>query len=253
MDDNIRLMLPPYLQELGYCNVKSIQLFSEKCFEKGPGNWHPYFVEWRGIFDYLACVEYAYQSINQLPKGVKILEDYNLNQVQAKYHSASLVFFLKATLDNIAVWLKKQYSLTVNGANISLSKELFQNRIVLANPSYQQFFDKYKEFLGMLDKYRMEWIHRIIGGAVIGGDKRPGDPSLTDDNIGIIVPMGASLNFSSSDIEGLHKKIEEVKERNDGEYLYKVEDFICLFVNETKKMIFDILELSLPLFEEKSY
>ncbi|MFF5396664.1 hypothetical protein ACFY5J_04590 [Peribacillus butanolivorans] len=46
MNENIMmLLLPPYLHQLGYNDIVGIQKLSGKCFEKGEGNWHPFWVE----------------------------------------------------------------------------------------------------------------------------------------------------------------------------------------------------------------
>lgn len=245
MNENIRLLLPPYLQTLGYIDVPNIQKLSDKCFKED--NWHPYWVEWRGIFDYLACVEYSFNSIRSLPKGSLLMG--NFSDVHAKYHSASLVFFSQATLDNVAVWLKNKYSLNARGANISLSKSSFQNELINKDSQFEILFSNHSAYLDKLNTYRMDWVHRIIGGAVIGGDKRPDDPDFTDDNIQVLIPMDSSLNLNTTNFNELHKKIEEIKKDNNGNYMYSVDDFADYILGGTKNLIFDTIEIVLPLFD----
>ena len=246
MKDNIKLLVPPYLQTLGYCDIPCIKKMSEKCFKEGDV-FHPYWVEWRGIFDYLSCVEYSKQNIDNLPKGIDLFN--NFCDVKSKYNSASLVFFSQATLDNIAVWLKDKYSLNSKGADISLSKNNFQNKLISENALFSEVFSKHRIFLDNLNTYRMDWIHRIIGGAMIGGDKRPNDPDFTDDNIGILIPMSSSLNFYTTKFEEIDEKIEKIKKNNNGNYLYSIDEFSNYILSETKKLIFDIIEIILPLFD----
>lgn len=226
--------------------VLSIQNLAEKCFEEG--RWHPFWVEWRGIFEYVACIEYSYESIENLPKGIELLN--NFAEVQARYHIASLVFFAKATLDIISEWLNEKYSLKLRGSFISLSKKRFQNELVTAESAYLNLFEDHIDFLEELEVYRQNWIHRVVGGAMIGGDKRPGDPDFTDANIGILIPMDSSLNFHSVNYKEQHIKIEELERKNSGKHLYNAEEFSDYILYGTKLLIFDIIELILPLFDE---
>lgn len=245
MNKNIQRILPPYLRQFGYCDVVAIQELSDKCF--GGDKWNPWWVEVRGIFEYLACVEYSYQCINDLPKGIDLL--YDFCEVKGKYHSATLVFFCQATLDTIAVFLKNKYSLRVGGANISLSKGIFQEALINKNSEYKKLFENHVDFLNKLNTYRMDWIHRIVGGSMIGGDKRPGDPDLTDENISLLIPMDSSFNIYSTDFDAMSAKIEKIKEKNNGKYLYSINEFSEYFLNETKNLVFDIVEMILPLFD----
>lgn len=246
MNDNIKLLVPPYLQTLGYCDIPCIQSISEKCF-KEDGVFHPYWVEWRGIFDYLSCVEYSKQSIDNLPKGAELW--CNFYDVQARYDSASLVFFSQATLDNIAVWLKEKYLLNSKGAEISLNKHNFQNKLIAKNSLFDDIFSNHKMFLDNINNYRMDWIHRIIGGAMIGGDKRPTDTDFTDENIKILIPMSSSLSFYTAKLDEVDEKIKKIKEYNDGKYLYSIDEFSNYVLSETKNIIFDIIDIILPLFD----
>lgn len=247
MIDDIKMLLPPYLQDLGYCDIESLKKMNEVSVRAGDGNWHPYRVEWRGIFEYLACVEYARQSINNLPKGMELIYDHC--NVQAKYHTASLVFFSKATFDVIAEWLNNKYDLKAQFQNISLSKRSFQKELIAINANYSYFFKSHSAFLNKLSSYRTDWIHRIVGGAMIGGDKRPGDPDFTDNNIGVLIPLDSSINFHTTDSEAFKKAIENTKKNNNGVYLQSADEFSKNILDNTKSIIFDIIDLSLPLFD----
>lgn len=245
MNNKIGMFLPPYLQKLGYSDYKTIQQLSEKSFTNDQFKLNINGLRWRGILEYLACFEYSVECINSLPKGFELYATFS--EVKAKFYSASLIFYCQATLDAIAVWLNENYSLKEKGSNIGLSKGKFQNKLIEKNSNFGHIFEIHGEFLNKLFTYRMDWIHRIVGGAIIGGKKNPNDPTFNDEeDIQVMIPLDSSFSIFTSHEERI-KKAEEIRKNNDGEYLHSINDFSEYFLEGTKSLIFAIIDASLEL------
>lgn len=74
MNNNELLFLPPYLQQLGYENIKSIIELSNLVITQHADyiEINPLWEEWRDFFEYLSCIEFAYDAISDFPKGKAI-------------------------------------------------------------------------------------------------------------------------------------------------------------------------------------
>ncbi len=101
--DNAQLLVPPYLQMLGYADLPEIRKLANRALTVTPDgiNHDPIWISWRGLLEYVCCVEHAREMIKRLPTGHAIG---SVDVIPAQYHSAALVFFAQATLDNLAVW-----------------------------------------------------------------------------------------------------------------------------------------------------
>ena len=86
--DKETLLLPPYLQSLGYATFPQVRELSDRAMTVTAEGIHLDIVwsPWRGIFEYVCCVEYAREMLKGLPTGPAIG---SINVVPARYHSAS--------------------------------------------------------------------------------------------------------------------------------------------------------------------
>lgn len=192
----------------------------------------------RDIFEYVACVEFAKERLLNLPKG-KALGSINITP--ARYDSASLVFFAQASLDNLAVWLNSVFDLGLNGANISFYKHKIKPALETKHPKFSSILQKHSPFIENLNAYRMEWLHRIAGGAEIYSDKAPSDP---DANISIQVPIDPTIPSLSSEPTLYLERIQKVQHENGGRWLMPIEEFTEYIRNQTLELVIEILEVT---------
>lgn len=233
------LLLPSYLQSLDYATYPQIRELSDRAITVTDGAilvdqiWFP----WRGIFEYVACVEYAREMIKKLPTGNAIGSN---AIVPAQYHSASLVFFAQATLDNTALWTIKHLNLKVTGSNCAFHKTKFINELTKCCPTAAASMAQHVTFIEKLEKYRQFWIHRISGGARIFSNKSPSEP---DAKIEIGVPINHSIGQFELDPKAYIDTVAQTQTENGGEWLYPVtvfsdeitnglRDFLLAFLTE---------------------
>lgn len=156
------MIIPGYLQSLGYLEHSILRELSDRSFEEDVDvvrDIKPW-SELRNVFDYVECMEWAVRNLDSLP-----INGPGMDLTPARYDSASLVFFAQATLDNMAVWLNDAYSIGLKGNEISFYKSKMRNKLVLIDEGFSKCLDEYSEFVGRLNGYRMLWLHRIAGGA----------------------------------------------------------------------------------------
>jgi hypothetical protein len=237
--------LPSYLQQFGYSDIECIKKLSDAIIEHAEYiEENALWKEWRGIFEYLSCVEFAYCTIMTFPKGSEIGSHII---VPARYHTAALVFFAQAAMDNVSMWLDKNLLVEFNDkTKRSLHKKIFQDALIQTNLLFIDLFKKHSNFLKTLNDYRNEWIHRLIGGAFIGSDKNPGDP---DANVQIVVPIDPECNMFNPNPQNYLKRIEECRQKNNEKWLYSIDEFAEQIKNGTKDLILDLLEISLKIFK----
>lgn len=247
MDGIHDLFIPPYLQQLGYGSISCMIELGKKAISVKETHieTNPFWEEWRGIFEYICCVEYAYNAIFQLPKGIAIG---SIDVVPSKYHSASMVFYSEAILDNISFWLKNKFNLQIQRTNCSLHKVEFQEQLISKNEKFNIIFDEHKSYLTLLNKYRNEWVHRLAGGAFVSSDKPPSDPHA---NIQIVVPIDPKVNIFNTNSKEYLRRIEECKLNNNGKWLYTIDEFANIIRDGVKQLTIDILEVTLEIFKDK--
>ena len=215
------LLLPSYLQSLGYATYPQIRELSDRAITVTDGAiwsdliWSP----WGGIFEYVACVEYARGMIKILPTGGNLG---SANIVPAQYNTASLVFFAQATLDNVALWTNKRLTLGIGGSNCAFHKSTFKKALGTHCPTVAASVKQHEVFITKLEKYRQEWIHRLPGGAKMYSNKLPSEP---DAKIEIMVPINPSIGQFELDSKAYIKAVARTQTKNGGKWLYPVTEF----------------------------
>jgi|SRR5580700_647064 hypothetical protein len=230
------IFVPPYLQNLGYAELPEMrelavraQTITDKVILGDP-----LWFRWRGILDYVCCVEYARQNIKALPSGSALG---SVDQVPARYHSISLVFFAQATLDNIAVWICDRLNISLTGSDRSFHKAKLKAKLLSYAPSLAAVTIKHAAYFAKLDNYRKHWIHFLTGGAAFYSDKNPGLPNV---RIGVMIPINPAV-FLYTDQAAFSKAVERTRTNNGGEWLYPIADFADEFAGGLKDFLIEFL------------
>lgn len=190
------------------------------------------------IFEYVACVEFAKEQLLNLPKGKSIG---SANNIPARYNSVSMVFFAQASLDNLAVWLNKTFDLALKGNNVSFYKDKIKPKLESKYAKFSSILETHGPFITNLNSYRMEWLHRIAGGANIYTDKIPSDP---DANVSIQIPIDPTIPSLVSQPTLYLERIKKVQFENGGRWLIPIDEFAEYIRNNTVHLIIEILEAS---------
>lgn len=236
-----QLFVPPYLQSLGYGQVPEFREIANRAVTVTDDTilydwvWSP----WRGILEYVCCVEYSREMLRTLPSGRALGYEH---VVPARYHSAALVFFAQATLDNLAVWTSKRLSLPVKGSDCAFHKNKFNQALAGSVPGVAQAVGAYKPFISKLESYRQEWIHRLTGGAAIYSDKSPSEP---DAKIEIMVPVNPAINQHAHDPEAYVRAVARSRTNNSGKWLYPITEFGDEFADGLKALLVCFLRAAL--------
>ena len=232
------MILPSSLA--GFEKIPVIQKINSMSFIEREGA--VYIVEpWaslRGIFEYVACVEFAKERLLNLPKG-KALGSINITP--ARYDSASMVFFAQASLDNLAVWLNGAFELGLKGNNISFYKDKIKPALETKHGRFSSVLQKYAPFIANLNAYRMEWLHRLAGGAEIYSDKAPSDSGA---NISIQVPIDPTIPSLASQPSLYLERIQKVQHENGGRWLIPIDEFAQYIRAKTIELVIEILEVT---------
>lgn len=244
--ENVALFLPPYLQSIGYCNLPGIRELARRAMTVTPETIHhdSNWAAWRGILEYVSCVEYAREQIKGLPVGQAIG---CVDVVPARYHSASLVFFAQATLDNLAVWSNARLNLEAKGSDCAFHKSKFNQALAARVPSVARSIQPSEPFVEKLESYRQEWIHRIVGGARVCSDKSPSDRGAL---IQIMVPINPSIGNYEHDQKAYLRAIARTRTKNGGRWLYPVAEFANEIADALRTFLlaFLVAALAEPLF-----
>lgn len=210
------LFIPPYLEQLGYGSIPCVIELSQKAVNEKETQieFNPFWSDWRGILEYMCCIEFAYNSISQLPKDRQIG---SIDVVPARYHSASMVFYSEAILDNISYWLKNEFNLRTIRQKCSFHRVEFQVELTSKNEKFKLIFDEHNNYLTLLNNYRNEWLHRLAGGAFLASDKSPSESNV---HMQIVVPIDPETNIFNSDSKDYIRRIEECKVNNNGKWVY---------------------------------
>jgi hypothetical protein len=239
--DKETLLLPPYLQSLGYATFPQVRELSDRAMTVTADAiqhdivWSP----WRGIFEYVCCVEYAREMLKALPTGPAIG---SVNVVPARYHSASLVFFAQATLDNVAVWASRRLNLDVKGSDCALHKSKFNQALAARTLTVAASVQHHAAFIAKLKSYRQEWIHRLSGGALVFSDKSSSEPGA---KIEIMVPINPSVGQFEHDPKAYVRAVERTRTNNGGRWLYPVAEFADELTNGLKGFLLAFLAAAL--------
>lgn len=232
------MILPPFLEAspAGYaempellecarrsCAVTPTYLLSDRVWSK-----------WRPILDYVACVEMARQSIKKVTQGLALGSE---DVVPAQYHSASLVFFAQAGLDNIALWACEHLGIGITGGDCAFHKPRFIKAAIAATPELADFFRTQDAYIRKLGMYRQEWIHRMAGGAQFFADAPPpeGIPQL-------MVPMDPRIHGTTADSIA---EMERFRAANGGRWLYTIDEFASIMADGLRDFIAGFLAILL--------
>ena len=223
-----KLFIPPYLQDLGYGNFAELIALGRVAVAETStsveieSRW----ASWRGILEYMACVEFARNSLRDLPVG-RAIE--TIHARSARYHSASLIFFAQATLDNIAVWLSRTYALGIKGSNCALHKSKFLKAVRALDNDLAEVLASHSSFLGELERFRRRWIHQLSGGARVFSDRTPMDSEAQPT---IMIAMDPEIDLDRHGSEYV-QQVERCRQANGGKWFYGVVEFADKFADGT--------------------
>ncbi|MCO7190196.1 MULTISPECIES: hypothetical protein [unclassified Pseudoalteromonas] len=235
------MLLPPDLRTLGYGELPVIIKLNELSYVHEDEHIQPVY-PWAGVRDileYVTCVEFAKSRLLALPTGRALG---GVNVTPARHDSASLVFFAQATLDNLAVWLNDVFQLNLKGNNVSFYKNQIKLKLGEKYCGFTQVLDDYEHFIQNLNSYRMEWLHRVAGGAQIYSDKAPSEP---DANISIQVPIDPVIPSLASERQRYLKRIQKVQQKNGGKWLMPIDEFAVHIQSKTKGLLIELLECTI--------
>ncbi len=237
---SLTLILPPDLRAIGYDSIPVIAKLNDIGYIHHEDHIQPVYPwsEVRDILEYISCVEYSKSRLLNLPTG-KLLG--SIHVTPARHDSASLVFFAQATLDNLAVWLNGVFDLGLKGNNVSFYKNQIKPKLNNEHNDFNMVLDDYADFIQKLNSYRMEWLHRVSGGAQIYSDKNPSDPAA---EISIQVPIDPEIPSLVSDPKKYLKRIQKVRSKNGGKWLMPIDEFACYIHGNTKDLVIKLLDVT---------
>jgi hypothetical protein len=221
--EGFNFFVPSYLNELGYQNIDCVAELGKRGAVLGDSigirqGW----VTWRGILEYVACVEYARWLLHEV---VKSRLTGGAAALAATYNAPSLVFFGQAALDNVASWLNRRLSLKLKGSHCQLHKKGFQGALLEVNINSRSIFEavqRHQKFLADLVRYRQIWIHSLPGGAIPYTDKSP-----AEGGVGFFaVPLDPSISafFPEIDMGEYVRRVQACRDANSGEFLEPLEN-----------------------------
>jgi len=193
-------------------------------------------IHWRGLFEYLACVEMARENLRALPRNADLEITHG---TAAKYHSVALVFMAQALMDNLAVWLTSFLGLPIKGGDRQLFSVQFRRQLNKKAPEASEMLKRHDAYLREVNKYRQIWIHTLSGGAVLWSDTSPfTDPAARKQ---VAVPIDPSINVLS---ESYRNRVKKCAERH-GRYLYPICEFADRMADGANATVLDVLRFSL--------
>jgi hypothetical protein len=242
MPSAVQLFTPPHLQRLGYMQHLSVQNLANAAIDVADGRITPIpeWQAWRGILDYLSCVEFSRASMHQLPTGRAVGSE---DVIPARYHSTSLIFLAQATLDNVAVWYSQQFSFQIQGSDCALHKGKFKKAATAFDSGLGDILLNFGPFLDELEKYRRSWIHKLTGGAQIFSNMSPSDP---DAQISIAIPMNPDIDPGQPTPSYL-RMIESLRRKNGGRWLYDCSEFANKFADGTRDLVLAMMNEAVRL------
>jgi hypothetical protein len=242
------LTVPHFLVERGYEEIPAVQSLEQHVHVHPKFSWtEPRWWPWRGIFDYLSCVEFAREFLHTVPTGRELGGGWIL---PVQYHSVSLVFFAQAGLDNIAVWLRDEFKFKAKGSDCAFHKHKFLAGLTEKAPAIAQAIEAERKFLDRLNRYRNEWVHRMSGGARIYSDKPPSDPTA---QIQVLIPIDPTMDqHLPSNFDKYTEQLERTRKANAGREFYSAAEFADLIADGTKRTMLSVLEQGLVALPEIS-
>jgi hypothetical protein len=181
-------------------------------------------------------VELARIRLKSLPVGRSIGSDHCQS---ARFDSLALVFFAQATLDQIAVWLKRELKLKLNGKHTQLDKSEFLSSLAGSGQLGRDVADRIRpnhDFLKELQKFRQIWIHSLAGGAAPFTDKAPDQGGVPE----IKVPIDPDV--CTGPHNGFVDRVESCRDQHGGRWLYPISEFADRFSNGAKSVSLSILD-----------
>lgn len=167
------VFVPAYLYTLGYQDIGCVAELGKRGSVVGDAiRIRQKWAAWRGILEYVACVEYARRMLHEVAQsGVTTW----VAALGSRYNAASLVFFGQATLDNVANWLNRRFSMDLKGSHCQLHKKGFRDALEATTNGHRivEAVQRHKKFLADLQRYRQIWIHSLVGGATPYANKSP--------------------------------------------------------------------------------
>jgi hypothetical protein len=245
--EGFNVFVPPYLNVLEYQHIDCIAELGKRGAVLGDSiGIRQKWAAWRGILEYVACVEYGRCLLHEV---VKSKMTGGIVALAARYNAASLVFFGQAALDDVANWLSRRLSLKVKGSHCQLHKKGFQDALIEGTIKGRTIVDavrRHQKFLTDLARYRQIWIHSLSGGANVYGDKSP-----AEGGIGFFaVPLDPAISaFPEVDMGEYARRIQVCRDANSGEWLEPLENFANRFTDGVKAVCLDMLTASLSCLD----
>jgi hypothetical protein len=245
--EGFNIFVPPYLNLLGYQNIDCVAELGKRGTVLGDiigirRKW----AAWRGVFEYVACVEYARHLLHD---AVQSRSTGGLVALAGRYNAASLVFFGQAALDNVANWLNRRLSLKLKGSHCQLRRRRFQDALLNTIPagrSVVEAVQRHQKFLADLERCRQIWIHSLAGGANAYVDKSPAEGGTGF----FAVPLDPSIGaFPEVDAGEYARKVQSCRDANSGEWLEPLENFADRFADGVKAACLDLLTASLSCLD----
>lgn len=243
------MLIPAFLRQLNYEQIPILSTIEQASYITDDDSikmikpW----ANVRDILEYIACIEFSKAQLKSLPTG-KELGSHHLTP--ARYDSASMVFFSQAALDNMAVWLNKTFSLGIkSGNNVSFYKREIKPKLEEKNQRFSDILQNHEDFIMRLNSYRMEWLHRVAGGALLTGDA---PPSCPNSNLSIQVPIDPEIPKYSDNPKSYRRKIERTRQKNAGRWLMPVEEFAEHVSGTTTTIVIQLLEVAYHTYREET-
>ncbi|WP_313061621.1 hypothetical protein [Pseudomonas rhodesiae] len=234
------MIIPSSLQDLGFLDIPLLADLNQRSY-KVENEIYLSIEPWaslRDVFEYVACMEHSVSVIDKIPRGKELNSGY---LTPARYDSVSLVLFAQATLDNLAAWLNRVFNIGLKSAGVSFYWPNMARALTLIDGDYGNCLAEADAFIQRLNYYRMEWLHRMSGGAVLCFNAPPDDPSCYPE---IMVPLDPLVLTLQHDTEKYLQRIEAIRAEHDGEWMVPVSEFAHDIKEGVFKLILDLLNIS---------
>lgn len=234
------MIIPGHLHKLGFLDIPLLADLNQRSY-KIQDETLVHIEPWaslRDVFEYVACMEYSVSMIDAIPSGRKLNSEY---LTPARYDSVSLVLFAQATLDNLAAWLNKAFNIGLKSAGVSFYKPNMAKALSAIDEDFGHCLADADAFIQRLNNYRMEWLHRMSGGAMLFCNVSPDDPNFDP---AILVPLDPLVFTLKNDTEKYLQRVEEIRAENNGEWLVSVSEFGHDIKEGVFKLILDLLAVS---------
>ena len=236
----VELFVPPFLQARGYCSLAPLVELARRALDDRGRRVHPWHA-WRGLLEYLSCVEQARECLLGLPTGRSVG---SVDVVPARYHSIGLVFVAQALFDNLAEWLRANLQLKVRHTCTAFHKAAFASAVEARDMVLAQTLAAWRPFIESLERYRHSWIHRLAGGAHVFVDRD--SPAVPNATVSINVPIDPRIDVEAPAGDYI-RMVDECKANNAGRWLLPIDEFANTYGDGARDFILQILSRSLVL------